>query len=76
MRVRDGKGRDAGVGQMMANMVGMLEMVVRQVRTKDTKDLQVDLRLRDVVEQLLTKSHQEKINYFLKLSQSLEASVA
>lgn len=52
-------------------MVRIVEMVVKQVKTKDRKDLEVDLTLADVVEELLTKSHQEIISYLLKLSHSL-----
>lgn len=61
---------------MLANMVGIVGMVVKQVRTKDKTEMQVDLAMGDTVAQLLTKTHQQKIDYFLKLSQSLEASVA
>ncbi len=38
MRVRDGKGTTAGVADMMGNMVAVLEMVIRELRTKDNKD--------------------------------------
>ena len=61
---------------MLGNMVGIVGMVVKQVRTKDNREMQVDLKMGDMVGQLLTKTHQQQIDYFLKLSQSLEASVA
>ena len=56
---------------LLYNLAFIVENLVKECDTVDGQEVEVDLNLTEIIEEILGKSLEEKVNYFKELSKSL-----